>query len=72
MLARVDRLLPPRLQRQVKGLAGSDRALDGPVEVVPAAHLASLAQACEANELVSFDYRAREGKNPPAERSPTG
>jgi predicted DNA-binding transcriptional regulator YafY len=30
---------------------------------VPAAHLASLAQACEANELVSFDYRSREGKH---------
>jgi predicted DNA-binding transcriptional regulator YafY len=63
MLARVDRLLPPRLQRQVKALRAATTPLMGPVEVVPAAHLASLAQACEANELVSFDYRSREGKN---------
>jgi predicted DNA-binding transcriptional regulator YafY len=63
MLARVDRLLPPRLQRQVKALRAATIPLMGPVEVVPAAHLASLAQACEANELVSFDYRSREGKN---------
>jgi predicted DNA-binding transcriptional regulator YafY len=63
MLARVDRLLPPRLQRQVKALRAATVPLMGPVEVVPAAHLASLAQACEANELVSFDYRSREGKN---------
>ena len=63
MLARVDRLLPPRLQRQVKALRAATIPLMGPVEAVPAAHLAGLAQACEANELVSFDYRSREGKN---------
>jgi predicted DNA-binding transcriptional regulator YafY len=63
MLARVDRLLPPRLQRQVKALRAATVPLMGPVEVVPSAHLASLAQACEANELVSFEYRAREGQN---------
>jgi len=63
MLARIDRLLPPRLQRQVKALRAATVPLMGPVEAVPAAHLASLAQACEANELVSFDYRSREGQN---------
>jgi predicted DNA-binding transcriptional regulator YafY len=63
MLTRVDRLLPPRMQRQVKALRAATVPLMGPVEAVPSAHLASLAQACEGNELVSFDYRSREGKN---------
>jgi len=61
-LARVDRLLPPRLQRQVKALRAATVPLMGPVETVPAAQLASLAQACEAHELVSFGYSSREGK----------
>ena len=62
-LARVDRLLPPRLQRQVKALRAATVPLMGPVEAVPAAQLASLAQACEGNELVSFGYSSREGKS---------
>ena len=61
-LARVDRLLPPRLQRQVKALRAATVPLMGPVEAVPAAQLASFAQACEGNELVSFGYSSREGK----------
>jgi predicted DNA-binding transcriptional regulator YafY len=63
MLARVDRLLPPRLQRQVKALRAATVPLMGPVDAVPAKHLARLAQACDANELVSFDYRSRDGRN---------
>ena len=61
-LARVDRLLPPRLQRQVKALRAATVPLISHVDTVPAAQLASLAQACEAHELVSFGYRSREGK----------
>jgi predicted DNA-binding transcriptional regulator YafY len=61
-LARVDRLLPPRLQRQVKALRAATVPLMGHVDTVPAAQLASLAQACEAHELVSFGYSSREGK----------
>jgi predicted DNA-binding transcriptional regulator YafY len=61
-LARVDRLLPPRLQRQVKALRATTVPLMGPVEAVPAAQLASFAQACEAHELVTFGYSSREGK----------
>ena len=61
-LARVDRLLPPRLQRQVKALRAATVPLISHVETVPAAQLASLAQACEAHELVSFGYSSREGK----------
>jgi predicted DNA-binding transcriptional regulator YafY len=62
-LARVDRLLPPRLQRQVKALRAATVPLMGPVETVPAAQLASFAQACEAHELVTFGYSSREGKS---------
>jgi predicted DNA-binding transcriptional regulator YafY len=61
-LARVDRLLPPRLQRQVKALRAATVPLMGHVDTVPAAQLASLAQACEAHELVSFGYSSREGR----------
>jgi predicted DNA-binding transcriptional regulator YafY len=61
-LARVDRLLPPRLQRQVKALRAATVPLMGPVDTVPSAQLASLAQACEGHELVSFGYSSREGK----------
>jgi predicted DNA-binding transcriptional regulator YafY len=61
-LARVDRLLPPRLQRQVKALRAATVPLISHVDTVPAAQLASLAQACEAHELVSFGYSSREGK----------
>jgi predicted DNA-binding transcriptional regulator YafY len=60
-LARVDRLLPPRLQRQVKALRAATVPMMGPVEAVPAAQLATFAQACEAHELVSFGYSSREG-----------
>lgn len=60
-LARVDRLLPPRLQRQVKALRAATVPLMGHVDTVPAAQLASLAQACEGHELVSFGYSSREG-----------
>ena len=61
-LARVDRLLPPRLQRQVKALRAATVPLISHVDTVPAAQLASLAQACEGHELVSFGYSSREGK----------
>ena len=61
-LARVDRLLPPRLQRQVKALRAATVPLMGHVDTVPAAQLAALAQGCEAHELVSFGYSSREGK----------
>ena len=61
-LARVDRLLPPRLQRQVKALRAATVPLMGPVEAVPAAQLASFAQACEGNELVSFGYSSRKAR----------
>jgi predicted DNA-binding transcriptional regulator YafY len=61
-LARVDRLLPPRLQRQVKALRAATVPLMGHVDTVPTAQLASLAQACEGHELVSFGYSSREGQ----------
>jgi predicted DNA-binding transcriptional regulator YafY len=60
-LARVDRLLPPRLQRQVKALRAATVHLVAPPEVVPAENLGRFAEACEAHLLVAFDYRARDG-----------
>ena len=61
-LARVDRLLPPRLQRQVKALRATTLPLTAPTEAVPVESLARLAQGCEAHELVSFSHSSREGQ----------
>jgi predicted DNA-binding transcriptional regulator YafY len=60
-LARIDRLLPPKLQRQVKALRAATVPLARPPEAIPVAELAPLAQACEAHELVSFNYNSRGG-----------
>jgi predicted DNA-binding transcriptional regulator YafY len=60
-LARVDRLLPPKLQRQVKALRAATVPLVRPSEPVPVAELAPLAEACEAHVLVAFNYNARGG-----------
>jgi predicted DNA-binding transcriptional regulator YafY len=60
-LARVDRLLPPKLQRQVKALRAATVPLVRPSEPVPVAELAPLAQACDGHELVSFNYNSRGG-----------
>ncbi|HTW10788.1 MAG TPA: YafY family protein [Acidimicrobiales bacterium] len=60
-LARIDRLLPPKLQRQVKALRAATVALARPPTPIPVAELAPLAQACEARELVTFGYNSRGG-----------
>lgn len=61
-LARVERLMPPRLQRQAKALRAATVLLVRPPEPVPVAELAPLAQACEARELVTFNYKSRGGE----------
>jgi predicted DNA-binding transcriptional regulator YafY len=61
-LARVDRLLPPKLQRQVKALRAATVPLARAPETVPVAELAPLAEACHAHELVRFDYSSRGGE----------
>jgi predicted DNA-binding transcriptional regulator YafY len=60
-LARVDRLLPPKLQRQVKALRAATVPLARAPEPVPVAELAPLAQACDGHELVTFNYSSRDG-----------
>lgn len=61
-LARVDRLLPPRLQRQVRALRAATVPLMPAAERLPAENLARLAQACEGHEMASFEYHARDGQ----------
>jgi predicted DNA-binding transcriptional regulator YafY len=60
-LARVERLLPRRLQHQVKALRTAALLLVRPSEPVPAAKLAPLAEACAERQLVHFDYVDRSG-----------
>ncbi|MHB1498614.1 MAG: helix-turn-helix transcriptional regulator [Acidimicrobiales bacterium] len=60
-LARVERLLPPKLQHQVDALRAATVLLVGPKEPVPAAKLAPLAEACAEHRLVHFGYVARGG-----------
>ncbi len=60
-LARVDRLLPPRLQRRVKALRAATVPLLATREAVPAENLARLAEGCESRQLAHFDYSARDG-----------
>jgi predicted DNA-binding transcriptional regulator YafY len=60
-LSRIDRLLPPRLQRRVKALRAATVPLLATPEAVPAENLARLAEGCESRELVQFDYSARDG-----------
>lgn len=61
-LARVERLLPGRLQHQVKALRSAALLLVRPSEPVPAAELAPLAEACAGRQLVHFDYVDRDGR----------
>jgi predicted DNA-binding transcriptional regulator YafY len=61
-LARVERLLPKRLQHQVRALRTAALLLVRPTEPVPAAELAPLAEACAERQRVHFDYVARDGQ----------
>jgi predicted DNA-binding transcriptional regulator YafY len=60
-LARIDRLLPPRLQRRVRALRAATVPLLATPEAVPAENLARLAEGCESHGLAQFDYSARDG-----------
>lgn len=61
-LARVERMLPPKLQHQVQALRAATVLLVRPPEPVPAAELAPLAEACAEHLLVNFGYVARGGE----------
>lgn len=60
-LARVERLLPPKLQQQVNALRAATVLLTKPPDAVPVAELAPLAEACHNHELVRFGYKSRTG-----------
>ncbi|MGH9028371.1 MAG: helix-turn-helix transcriptional regulator [Acidimicrobiales bacterium] len=61
-LARVERLLPRRLQHQVQALRTAALLLVRPSEPIPVAELAPLAEACAERQLVRFGYVARDGQ----------
>ena len=58
-LAKLDRVLPPRLKQRAAALRASTVQL-GAVGDVDATALVTLAQACAAQERVTFAYRARD------------
>ncbi len=65
-LAKLDRLLPPRLRAQLSALRSATVSLASPTEVVPTENLIGLAQACDSHQRVTFSYVAQDGR--PSER----
>jgi predicted DNA-binding transcriptional regulator YafY len=65
-LAKLDRLLPPRLRSQLTALRASTVSLVSPSEVVSTEGLIALAQACDNHQRALFSYRAHDGR--PSER----
>jgi predicted DNA-binding transcriptional regulator YafY len=61
-LAKLDRLLPPRLRAQLTALRSTTVSLVTPGELVAADCLTHLAQACESHQRATFAYRAGDGK----------
>jgi predicted DNA-binding transcriptional regulator YafY len=61
-LAKLDRLLPPRLSTQLNALRAATVSLVAPTEVVSTESLISLAQACDNNLLANFSYCAHDGR----------
>jgi predicted DNA-binding transcriptional regulator YafY len=65
-LAKLDRLLPPRLRNQLNALRSATVSLISPGnvargEAIPPDRLTRLAQACESHQSVTFAYRAYDG-----------
>jgi predicted DNA-binding transcriptional regulator YafY len=60
-LAKLDRLLPPRLRAQLTTLRAATVSLVAPTEVVSAECLIELARACDNHERATFSYRAQDG-----------
>ena len=60
-LAKLDRLLPPRLRSRVDALRSSTVTLGPPEDAVDAEVLVTLAQACDGAERVVASYRDRSG-----------
>jgi predicted DNA-binding transcriptional regulator YafY len=62
-LAKLDRLLPPRLRAQLTALRAATVSLASPTEVVPTENLVGLAQACESHQRATFSYVAQDGRH---------
>jgi predicted DNA-binding transcriptional regulator YafY len=62
-LAKLDRLLPPRLRARVEALRSSTVTLAPPEDPVDADVLVALAQSCDGHERVVVSYRDREGRS---------
>ena len=61
-LAKLDRLLPPRLRAQLTALRAATVSLASPTEVVPTENLIGLAQACDSHQRATFSYVAQDGR----------
>jgi predicted DNA-binding transcriptional regulator YafY len=61
-LAKLDRLLPPRLRAQLVALRAATVSLVSPTEVVSTEWLIQLAQACDNCQRAMFSYRAHDGQ----------
>jgi predicted DNA-binding transcriptional regulator YafY len=61
-LAKLDRLLPPRLRAQLNTLRAATVSLVTPTDVVPAEHLIELARACDNHQRATFAYTDQEGR----------
>jgi predicted DNA-binding transcriptional regulator YafY len=65
-LAKLDRLLPPRLRTQLAALRAATVSLYSdvsPTEPVSTETLIALAQACDNHQLATFAYRAQDGRH---------
>jgi len=61
-LAKLDRLLPPRLRAQLTALRAATVPLVSRTEVVSTECLIQLAQACDNHQRVTFSYDAQDGR----------
>ncbi len=62
-LAKLDRLLPPRLRAQLTALRAATVSLVSPTEVVSADCLIQLAQACDNHQRATFAYNSQDGRH---------
>ncbi len=62
-LAKLDRLLPPRLRAQLTTLRAATVSLVSPNEVVSTECLIELARACDNHQRAAFSYRAQNGRH---------
>jgi predicted DNA-binding transcriptional regulator YafY len=62
-LAKLDRLLPPRLRAQLTALRATTVSLASPTEAVSTEDLVRLAQACDNHQRATFSYVAHDERH---------